>query len=392
MWRENMGRVLIILAGGGCLALTIFVAAPMVNRQGPPTTPEEVVGEVAGPDEAARPEAHEGGFEDVMEAPSPLVAVGNGGNELPVVFRAAEPRGSEGDEAGTGESGLPPVLSPEEVAEAMASVEDAVPPEPGPADEWVRVASAPDVEPLESEEGEKIEAAAAGQSGGADTQGEAGTKDAEAADVEGEGTTEAAEVAATPAGVEEPATAGGGVPDETEPVAEGTDDEAAETEPGHEPGDEQIVDVALPALDVETRAAWEASEPSGKLPDSSPPGAGQAGRPKSGLPPHAAEIDRAGVVVPGTLRGVMGYRLPLVSRQEVPDQIVSGVLIPAHTTFVILRDGWWELVGMSEEEVERLRELGERQAEAAAQREPEAEKPGWTLLRMFKRRKAPAGE
>ena len=64
----------------------------------------------------------------------------------------------------------------------------------------------------------------------------------------------------------------------------------------------------------------------------------------SGLPPRTAEIQTAGVVVPGTLRGVMGYRLPLVSRQEVPDQIVSGVLIPAHTTFVILkgdRGSWW---------------------------------------------------
>ena len=62
------------------------------------------------------------------------------------------------------------------------------------------------------------------------------------------------------------------------------------------------------------------------------------------------------VLVPGTLRGVMGYRLPLVSRQELPDQVVSGVLIPAHTTYVILQPGYWELVGLSPHEVEFLRD------------------------------------
>ena len=52
----------------------------------------------------------------------------------------------------------------------------------------------------------------------------------------------------------------------------------------------------------------------------------------------------------------MGYRMPLVSRQGVPDQVVSGVLIPAHTTFVIVKPGYWELVGLEPGEVERLRE------------------------------------
>ena len=54
--------------------------------------------------------------------------------------------------------------------------------------------------------------------------------------------------------------------------------------------------------------------------------------------PQHAGLPRP-VRVPGTLRGVMGYRLPLVSRQEVPGQVVSGVLIPAHTTYVILQPG-----------------------------------------------------
>ena len=40
----------------------------------------------------------------------------------------------------------------------------------------------------------------------------------------------------------------------------------------------------------------------------------------------------------------MGYRLPMVSRQHVPDQVVSGVLVRAHETYVILRPGYWELL------------------------------------------------
>ena len=91
------------------------------------------------------------------------------------------------------------------------------------------------------------------------------------------------------------------------------------------------------------------------------------------------------VVVPGTLRGVMGYRLPLVSRQQVPGQVVSGVLIPAHTTYVILQPGRWELVGLSPGEVEALRAAA-RADEAGAQ--SEAPSRGWNLLRLFRRQGA----
>ena len=88
------------------------------------------------------------------------------------------------------------------------------------------------------------------------------------------------------------------------------------------------------------------------------------------------------VVVPGTLRGVMGYRLPLVSRQQVPAQVVSGVLIPAHTTYVILRPGHWELVGLSPAEVEALRAAASAD-DPVAQSEPASR--GWNLLRLFRR-------
>ena len=109
---------------------------------------------------------------------------------------------------------------------------------------------------------------------------------------------------------------------------------------------------------------------------------------KGGLPrlefetPPAA-VDRPGpVLVPDTLRDVVGYRLPLVSRQQVPAQVVSGVLIPAHTTYVILRPGYWELVGLSPAEVEALRAAANT-GEPVAQSEPVSR--GWNLLRLFRR-------
>ena len=112
--------------------------------------------------------------------------------------------------------------------------------------------------------------------------------------------------------------------------------------------------------------------------------AGQAG-PPSRLPPQ-----RDSVLVPGTLRGVMGYRLPLVSRQELPDQVVSGVLIPAHTTYVILQPGHWELVGLSPHEVGFLRDAAAKaKAEELAARceaEPEAVCRGWNPFRPFRKR------
>ena len=131
-------------------------------------------------------------------------------------------------------------------------------------------------------------------------------------------------------------------------------------------------------------SATENPIPSGASARSEDPGTGQAGPPPSGLPPEEAARP---VVVPGTLRGVMGYRMPLVSRQGVPDQVVSGVLIPAHTTFVVLKPGHWELVGLEPGEVLRLRDAARTQSEAAVS-EPDtgAVNRGWNPLRMFKRR------
>ena len=100
----------------------------------------------------------------------------------------------------------------------------------------------------------------------------------------------------------------------------------------------------------------------------------------SGLSPQAAsERTRPAPVDP---RGVMGYRLPLVSRQRVPAQVVSGVLIPAHTTYVILRPGYWERVGATE--VEAVPAI----ADAEADNPPSQSKSGirgWSIWRLFRR-------
>ena len=47
-------------------------------------------------------------------------------------------------------------------------------------------------------------------------------------------------------------------------------------------------------------------------------------------------------------RGALGYRVPLVVRQQVPAQIRGGVYMPEHETYVVLQPGYWEVVGTAE--------------------------------------------
>ena len=138
------------------------------------------------------------------------------------------------------------------------------------------------------------------------------------------------------------------------------------------------------ARDTGAPAASAALDPSRGAEDPEASGAGQAGPPPPGLP-----AEPEGAVVPGTLRGVMGYRMPLVSRQELPDQVVSGVLMPAHTTFVILKPGYWELTGLTPEEARILEQAADREKRKAeaARRAPAAQQParGWNPLKLFRR-------
>ena len=141
------------------------------------------------------------------------------------------------------------------------------------------------------------------------------------------------------------------------------------------------VDGSAPA--VETAAA----KPSPGVPMSAAHPAGQAGPLPPGLPPRPAASRPEAALVPHTLRGAMGYRLPLVSRQQVPDQVVSGILIPAHATYVILQPGYWELVGLTLDEVNVLRAAAEKTKadEPAVQSEPPSR--GWNPLRLFRKNK-----
>ena len=118
--------------------------------------------------------------------------------------------------------------------------------------------------------------------------------------------------------------------------------------------------VASPEPLAGVSAAPAAAEPAGGSSGTAPHGAGQVGLSHPGRPPQTAAGQPEPVPTPHTLSGVMGYRLPLVSRQQLPDQVVSGVLIPAHTTYVILQPGYWELVGLSPPEVEGLQAIADK--------------------------------
>ena len=408
MLRENMGRVFIALAGVGCLMLLFFVVLPSMNEPPPALTPGENGEEAAGPEEdAAQAEAE---TEGVM--PAPLVAVSDDGEALPVVFPASEGENpeavGEGEPAGAA-SGLPAPLSGEDVAAAAAALEGL------PAGEAVEaaeesVATVPAADGTEDPEAfaepragmvEPDEGASAGNA----------AVDAVAVEVESEAAREAAEIKMVDRlaevvdrlteAVEEMGTQGE-APVAFEPMGVDQVETAGKTVVLDGAGGPPIVERPLPRRGefdvpvlsaVNSQAPLESPVPSGEALGSWVLEAGQAGGPSAGLPPQTAEVETPGVVVPDTLRGIMGYRLPLVSRQAVPDQIVSGVLIPAHTTFVILKGGSWELVDVSNEELNLLREAAaRREAAATAKPEPETPAKGWTLLRMFRKQEPAAIE
>jgi len=423
--RAGVGRLFLVLAGFGTLVLVIFVLMPMLTEAPPPPpppSPEEIVAEVMGTSpETASPEAEEQAVEEPPDAPapsqgaavdgegmpaptvpSPLLAVRNNGEELPVVFPQLEP---QGEQEGPAPDGLPPPLSPEEIEAALPEAAPAAEPlseaDGGPGQETpgsaasevlVRAATGTHETPQARTEGPSAEAPApsvferpigAAPADVREVQGlleKLGFDPGPVDGVWGSRTTEAWKAFAREAGVLALAVATVGKlseglsPEEVQELNELEAQWEEEQASGHS----------------ETRPPVEAASPSEEVSREVAAGAVRAGNQQPGPPAET-------VVVGKTLRGVMGYRMPLVSRQTVPDQVVSGVLIPSHTTFVILRPGFWELTGLSPEDVGLLRDAQAR-AEAASEAavlaaQPEAQpvKRGWNPLRLF-RRQGPRGE
>ena len=403
-----MGRLCIIAAGAGCLALLMFVAPELVNRPAPALSSDEIVAEVLGPEE---PEAREkGGLVDaVIPVPSPLVGIRNDGEEVAIVFPATELPAPEADEAATPEGGmevdaLPPVLSACDVAEAREALEGSGASEPeGPVAREGSMGREEAAEP-ERVAGDEEAAAEPFETVESETSGDAEDRDSLAvveSKPEPPAAGQVAEAALAVASellaelaalhVEAPEDEAEAVRPEKEVAAVLPVEGASSVDDGEEAIAARLAarrgefDIPVP---LDSRSSGDISHPSGGVPAFAAAEAAQAGSPVSGLPP------RSGMIVPGTLRGVMGYRLPLVSRQEVPDQIVSGVLIPAHTTFVIVREGYWELVDLTAEEVRELREDAAREEREAAMSaaKPKPVKEPWSLWRMLRGRRVPADE
>ena len=390
-WKLVFGKLFLLAAGMGCVVLAIFVLPPWLTALVAPTQPmgaEEIVadeldvpagpgGQVVGVDDSAvlsPPLLPEGG--EASRGPEPLVALRHNGEEVPVLFPAAE--GAEAGEKDKPSDGLPPVLTAQDMAAAMSDPESVdtarveVAEAPGPAEEG-------DPQPV-------VMPAAATEHGGdvlPDVEPSPWPASAEAPEPSRPPASAIREVQSFLRGQ-------GYAPGPLDGIwGQRTDEawrrfarDAAQREPRTglarpRPVSDDAVSVARPP---------DAPAPPEGGPAGERRGEGQAGENQAGLPPPMLAQDTEPVRVPGTLRGVMGYRLPLVSRQEVPDQVVSGVLIPAHTTFVILRGGEWELVDLRPEELERL-----RAEPPAVPPEPSAARRGWNPLRLFGTKARPVG-
>ena len=342
--RSVVSRLLLGVVMAGVAALVVFVGVPWLTSpasEPEALLPDEIVEQVLGRQAEHGLEAVDG---MMLRAEAP---------EHPVMGLLGS--AAEKGEAQTEVAEVPAALSPEEVAGAIS--------------EFVRVASAP---------GDEFDEDAPESARGVEAP----------APVE----PEAPEVAV----VEEPDAAPVEVP---EPVVTEEDEGAAvapveavplDDRDGGEPREIHL-EAGSPEPDVELRAAGDAPAVAEVATPSSGPRepraheAGQAGQPQAGLPPLPE-----GVVVPHSLRGVMGYRLPLVSRQEVPDQVVSGVLIPGHTTYVILRQGEWELTGLSAAEIELLLQAAEKAERAGAEElapgADDTESRRWRPFDVFRRK------
>ena len=344
-WRGIAAKVLVFVAGAAGIVLVVFVVAPRLEAPDQPLSRDAIVeGALASFGEADGEAVEAAGL---MAIPSPLLPTAD---ENPVAGPAMEPP------AGA-ETGQPDAA----VAQGAGGLEEVMVALPDPA----RVASAPHVETDDGPLAVEAERIAQPMLAAPDA-----TAPYEAVE----------ELEAVPAEpVRDARQLSGEVLRETEAARQSSRAGLPRLE-FEAPGGIQVGETTLGAEDPST-----ASEPT----------AASAVEPRSEFSPRSfARSDGPPpsdpVRVPHTLRGVMGYRIPLVSRQEVPDQIVSGVLIPAHTTYVILQPGYWELVGLSPDDVKALRAVAERtKADQGAElSQPPAR--GWNPFRLFRAKRTPA--
>ena len=371
LFQRGIGKLFMVAAGMGAVVIVVFVVMPMLLEpapEPPPMQAEEIVAEVLGEPEAEEDRTEALAPEDLPAVPIPLVAMRDNGEEVPVLFPAAE--APDADEGASPEAALPPVLSPEEIEAAVVA--------PVAADEEPSEGTpVPDAEPRPESAQASPPPPIAWQPELAVTQGSESSRIVEITLPPPEATREVQELLESLG--YEPGPVDGVWGDRTARAWKSFARDSADLEARVALA--QARPMARREADAEAPPHPEVSAPpAGGNRVLAAPGAGQ-------VEPEGALRLRSGARVPGTLRGVMGYRLPLISRQEVPDQIVSGVLIPAHTTFVILRGGEWELVGLSPDEVRRLKGAAEAAA-APPESEPPPVRRSWNPLRLF-RRQAP---
>ena len=379
LFQRGIGKLFLVAAGMGAVVIVVFVVMPMLLEpapEPPPMQAEEIMAEVLGEPEAEEVRTEALAPEDLPAVPIPLVAMRENGEEVSVLFPAAEE--PDADEGASPEAALPPVLSLEEI-EAAVVVPVAADEEPSGG------TPVPDAEPRPDSAQASPSPPIAWQPELTVVEDTGGGRLVEMTLPPPEATREVQELLESLG--YEPGPADGIWGDRTARAWKSFARDAADLE--------ARVELAQASFDLRSGQTFTADAPS--HPEiSAPPaggnrvlaasGAGQV-KPPHGLPSPLSEPEGERTRVPGTLRGVMGYRLPLISRQEVPDQIVSGVLIPAHTTFVILRGGEWELVGLSLDEVRRLKGTAEAAA-APPESEPQPVRRSWNPLRLF-RRQAP---
>ena len=394
LFQRGIGKLFLVAAGMGAVVIVVFVVMPMLLEpapEPPPMQAEEIMAEVLGEPEAEEEAEGEAAVEEAVDLGPPVLAPGV---DLPA------------EEGATFEAGLPPVLSPEEIEAALSepAPAESPPAEPALAPNVMAEGQEPvllsGVEGLSKEPVMMAQASAETRPVGGAAQLPDPPSQApwqpELTVVEDTGGARLVEMTLPPPeatrGVQELLESLGYEPGPVDGVWGDRTARAWKSFARDSADLEASVELARARPMVRREIADASPHPEASAPPSggtgveAAPGTGQAGPPHTGLP-----LEREGRRVPGTLRGVMGYRLPLISRQEVPDQIVSGVLIPAHTTFVILREGEWELVGLSDEEARRLRAIA---AEKKARQAPEASAPEsqparrWDPLRLF-RRQAP---